>query len=70
VTGSVARVPVSFGREDTPFLPAEGDREGSAFGRDVSTAPCRLSTVAIFRSPSILRNLIYLLATRRQRGPP
>jgi hypothetical protein len=41
---------------------AEGER--SCVNRHAATVVCRLSTVAIFCQPSILRNLICPLATR------
>ncbi len=47
----------------------EDDCERSAYDHHAATAVCWLSTAAIFRQPSILRNLICPLATRLKSKP-
>ena len=48
----------------------EDDCERSAYDHQAATALCWLSTAAIFRQPSILRNLICPLTTRLRRAQP
>src|SRR4030095_14863431 len=51
-----------------PCCRTEGDRERDAKDHHAATtAVCWLRTAAIFRQPSILRNLIWPLATRPRR---